>query len=125
MRRCRSERILSCPQLFSAFRWNLVLQRMMRAVGGNVQPDCMFRYLGKSIMQCHGVNAILIVMTVCPGCNSGDGKYCTFGPPHAHSETGTQTGHSVLLRLRATRNLEIPVSLRQGWVIIGLTHPVT
>jgi hypothetical protein len=48
-----------------------------------------------------------------------------FGPPHAHHKIGTQAGHSVVLGLRATRNLEIPVSLRQGWVIIGLTHRVT
>jgi hypothetical protein len=98
---------------------------MLSAVGGNVQPDCMFRYRVKSIMQCHGVNAIIIVMTVCPAATPGDGKYCTFGPPHALHKTGAQAGHSVLLRLRATRNLEIPVSLRQGWVIIGLTHRVT
>ena len=49
----------------------------------------------------------------------------TLGPPHAHHQTGTQTGHSAVLGLRATRNLEIPVGLRQGWVIIGLTHRVT
>jgi len=69
MRR-RSERILSPPQLFSAFRWNLVLQWMLRSVGGNVQPDCMFRYRVTRIMQCHGVKAIIIVITVCPGCSS-------------------------------------------------------
>jgi hypothetical protein len=43
---------------------------MLRSVGGNVQPHCMFRYRVTSFMQCHGVKAIIIVIKVCPGCST-------------------------------------------------------
>lgn len=53
--------------------------------------------------------------------------YSVPGLPHAPHKTGMELrqGHSVVLGLRATRNLEIAFSMRQGWVITGLTHRVT
>jgi hypothetical protein len=67
---------------------------MLRTVGGNVQPDCMFRYRVKTIMQCHGVNvkAVIIVTTVCPGCNSWRRKVLSVR--HVHT-TRLQLGQGI------------------------------